>query len=1526
MGPIPLCLLACALSAPVHPTERPAPRYRLESVRHVQSFVGSAQARETLAQRGFVVTEQQFASFAEAYSQTSFAHGDPFGGGMSSGRLPKFITVDSALDTFHLLLESAAGQLAQQQGALLSKFSARLRQLAVERQSERPEVYGDLAAFAGVALALQAENDGPGVARVLECIRNGRGPQKVLFFGLPLTPQRYRVGPAGKAAMLPGHLAARQWYATSVFRLNSAEETERAVCLALLVDGDKELRELHERLTAPYEALLGSPQVPTVREYTAIARKVMAGPPEPTKVPAILDAFRREAAGLPDPSLNDQWLSPEQRPRFAVEIKGFRLLPPPYLFASAIFQHTAGPAIKGRSLPSGLDVFAVGPLSCPGARRILRGTLGDAETIEAVFQVPVHAKPAGIHGQTLELTRTLQAAVPESAPAVLRTPAWRDKQVWTSLGVLAQQHHAWTSRSNASTPSSYTSFSDQFYGHRGGEPLGYVSPYPEFFRRLAGLTRQAAAVFRNADDQETPDAAQAGRLLIECLSLETQAQDVFWGLWGENSPKLRQLQNLADAYFGHMTHPLADSDSRYGRAFAFSIAENGTEAWSFANTEPRRPDVDLGLLALAHRWLAGQGTTPADQSLMRTLLRAPDLHPQAAFSDFAAMCDTLASIADKQLLGKALNHEEHRLVRDYGDRLAQFQGGRFVSMPFQVTADEVMLNEGPMPPGPMGGWMGGMRFLTRLEPDASSARTSADGSLPVSPLFVGDAAVAADKQSAVPDTTKDKEPSDTQSRRDASTTSVLYAGTARLEALYVIIEINGQPVLHRGAVMSYREFPKPSDEAVTDQSWAAEVRQGKAASPPDFTASFRQAMSEDEMLALVRTGQVYGPAAQVPSRAMTRAMFHALSAGQPQDVGWFVRQVSTRATQDDTGELLALARKLSVEFAGPLAVRLAALDWAQHQAAVWGWLHSDISEHADAAAYLLARHPERIEIAKMTADFSAQKPRTRRLYCYLAGKVRLPKPPRPLDVLLYPARNQTAAALIVQGLKDESDGVRYQAAIAALQRGWRQPQILDRLVAGVGDKNQAVAAAMVHAIIELKTTSAAPAMLARLEKIVRGKPADPEQLQQQLEALQQEAQHEASYSLMVLAGQCEPDHAAWPQIAGLAEELLTGVGKLRCTAAKDLLQEIVKSRPRRRADDQPQPQYYGLKALEALAEIDPKGKPDLLLGVALDRKIDPRARSYAIGQLALVKDPAHVEKLLPLVDEETPDVPASEAVEVPDSPMASPFGITGDLNESAMFTIAAILAGAEKGRVPTATREKVEAQFRAMLRGDHGPAALNALAQMGVKDHAALLQGTVADKSAPMALRVAALSQRSTLGGPSQALRAALPFLTDAPSGEGAALWEESVRIITAPLDSSPDKDTARRASLRKMLEPQLRKALHGDRWQSAYQAMLRLHGKAAPDLLTALARDGSLPGEVRVRALRDLNGHGDLACVRELLPLLDDATIVENQTSLCQHAAAAIAALLGHAGGGHFYGAEPALQADTLQKVRQAIFDAGIK
>jgi HEAT repeat protein len=107
---------------------------------------------------------------------------------------------------------------------------------------------------------------------------------------------------------------------------------------------------------------------------------------------------------------------------------------------------------------------------------------------------------------------------------------------------------------------------------------------------------------------------------------------------------------------------------------------------------------------------------------------------------------------------------------------------------------------------------------------------------------------------------------------------------------------------------------------------------------------------------------------------------------------------------------------------------------------------------------------------------------------------------------------------------------------------------------------------------------------------------------------------------------------------------------------------------------------------------------------------------------------------------------------------------------------------------------------------------------------------------------------------------------------------------------------------------------------------MLRLHGKAAPDLLTALARDGSLPGEVRVRALRDLNGHGDLACVRELLPLLDDATIVENQTSLCQHAAAAIAALLGHAGGGHFYGAEPALQADTLQKVRQAIFDAGIK
>lgn len=66
----------------------------------------------------------------------------------------------------------------------------------------------------------------------------------------------------------------------------------------------------------------------------------------------------------------------------------------------------------------------------------------------------------------------------------------------------------------------------------------------------------------------------------------------------------------------------------------------------------------------------------------------------------------------------------------------------------------------------------------------------------------------------------------------------LQAGVARPEPLYVILEADGRPQLHVGAVLSYRECFAPGVR--TDAGWRADVQAGRVAPPPAFTASFRR--------------------------------------------------------------------------------------------------------------------------------------------------------------------------------------------------------------------------------------------------------------------------------------------------------------------------------------------------------------------------------------------------------------------------------------------------------------------------------------------------------------------------------------------------------------------------------------------------------------------------------------------------------------------------------------------------------------
>jgi len=352
------------------------PPFDLEKVQHMEHFVGSAAAKTLLEKQGFAVTDQQFKQIFAAYI---------------SCPLPPLITTDSAWHTYHVLLEEGVRLLAEGEAARLRTFSEKLTSAALRASSEGKKPFLDLARFAGVGLALQ---DAAAVktmdARIVADVRatvgklkGAQGPCRVLFFGLPLSGQRFAAaGFYVKSEELRGYFAARQWYAVCAFRAKSDEETDRAFRLALLVDRDPELKKLYAELSAPYDKLVGPCEDGDVRAYVALATRVLRDPAG--DITAALDKLVAEARKQPPPLVNDQLLSPEQYANFGDETKGFRLLPPRRLPSAVLFQNTVDPVVKGRMRPSGVDLLATGTLSSDAGRKALTSLVRDDATVKAI--------------------------------------------------------------------------------------------------------------------------------------------------------------------------------------------------------------------------------------------------------------------------------------------------------------------------------------------------------------------------------------------------------------------------------------------------------------------------------------------------------------------------------------------------------------------------------------------------------------------------------------------------------------------------------------------------------------------------------------------------------------------------------------------------------------------------------------------------------------------------------------------------------------------------------------------------------------------------------------------------------------------------------------------------------------------------------------------------------------------------------------------------------------------------------------
>ena len=249
--------------------------FDLAHAKGIEQFAGSATARELLARNGFVVADPTFKQIFEPYLKSPRMEAPSETNEMARS-LPSFITTDSAWHTYHVLLEEGVKELEEIQSRTLVKFSRQLWMATREPASSALAGGDALTWFASIGLALQdpqhREALAPEEKRIVDELRTGSAPV-AMPVGFPLSPLLFRAESFyTQSPESSGYFAARQWYATVVFRLSNPRETRLAVALAALIESRPELLALWQQLSDPFDVLLAPAEDGSVREYAEAAQ------------------------------------------------------------------------------------------------------------------------------------------------------------------------------------------------------------------------------------------------------------------------------------------------------------------------------------------------------------------------------------------------------------------------------------------------------------------------------------------------------------------------------------------------------------------------------------------------------------------------------------------------------------------------------------------------------------------------------------------------------------------------------------------------------------------------------------------------------------------------------------------------------------------------------------------------------------------------------------------------------------------------------------------------------------------------------------------------------------------------------------------------------------------------------------------------------------------------------------------------------------------------------------------------------
>jgi hypothetical protein len=556
----------------------------------------------------------------------------------NSGLLPFFITSDSLLNGFNVLLLESVRRWEQHNAATLPDLLQGMWTCLncgvdrVEGSAELVEAARRRARIVvGVALRLVGRGI-PGVDDAVRGVIDGEvgkvqaassvempgwlGPSRPGFLALDYTRFRPR-GIYAADDMLRGYFQAVKWMQAIPFRLGSDEEL-----LAFVLIGCPAYAEREGGECGRWRDGLGS----FIAHFTW-----MGGTQSEKGIVAVLDTMQttlqvdgadsdlamwredlRGEYGLDEDT--DQLRVPPDGQRAPEQI--LRVFPSLRLPETSLFALTTDPSrFPGRSLPDGLEIVAALG-SALSRQRLAEGQ--PAALLDAIDGAQEEFGGGNLVHQYYDCLRTLLDEPEPDAPALLRGRPWQLKSAHAALSGWAQFRHALVLQAQESV----------IYAGVTDTPAGFVEPEPEFFSRLASLVGNVRATLKSSSAFE-PDWRLAVPIARDARArVEQLAKDPALG----DGPGIWPVDYLSLAFQPTVRHP-RDLDLVRARASLDELIRDLESGVAPANPEVRQiltylqvdlegswellESLSLRLAAMAHKQLRGRPWNTIEENIIK---------------------------------------------------------------------------------------------------------------------------------------------------------------------------------------------------------------------------------------------------------------------------------------------------------------------------------------------------------------------------------------------------------------------------------------------------------------------------------------------------------------------------------------------------------------------------------------------------------------------------------------------------------------------------------------------------------------------------------------------------------------------------------------------------------------------------------------------------------------------------------------------------------------------------------------------